>query len=121
MTKKRKSDGRCAIPGCPNKHSQGAFVGDFCAPCYNYLVGTSPGSPRNPSQAWKNEQVKTNFRFISSMRDKNYVGHEGARERLLVEAIHHVLGATVDLSLMKSLSKELLIRCVSRSTNRAVN
>lgn len=99
--KKSVKPRQCSIPGCPNKTDQGEFVGDFCAPCYDYVVGKSTGGPRNPSQAWKNEMVKANFRFISSMRSKGYDGHERDRERLAAEIFYHVFGLKIDMQLMK--------------------
>jgi len=73
----------CEIPGCPNTSDLGKFVGNFCAPCYNYIVGKSTGSDFNPSQAWKNEKVKANFRVISAVFCGDYVGHEIARRIIL--------------------------------------
>ena len=57
----------CAVPGCQNKSCQGSFVGDFCAPCHDYVVGKSCGSGENLSQAYRNELVKNNLRLISSV------------------------------------------------------
>jgi hypothetical protein len=89
---------KCLIPGCANQSGEGGFVGDFCSPCYNYVVGKNAGGPHNPSQAWKNEMVKSNFRFISSMRDKFYVGHEGDRKRLIVEVWRLLARVDVDVA-----------------------
>ena len=47
---------------------EGCFAGQFCSPCYDYIVGKSVGSRRNPSQAYQNELVKANFRVLSRMR-----------------------------------------------------
>lgn len=58
----------CVIPGCGNRTDEGCFVGDFCAPCHNYIVGKSCGSERNPSQAYRNELVKANFRVLSNIK-----------------------------------------------------
>jgi hypothetical protein len=59
---------RCEIPGCKNHTDEGCFVGQFCSPCHNYVVGKSAGSSMNPSQAYQNELVKANFRALSSVR-----------------------------------------------------
>jgi len=45
----------CAIPGCPNRTDQGDFRGDFCAPCFRYIVtGEGRGAiPLRPtSTSW---------------------------------------------------------------------
>lgn len=56
---------KCAIPGCSNTSCQGLFVGLFCAPCHNYIIGKSCGSEMNPSQAYRNELVKHKFRAFA--------------------------------------------------------
>lgn len=58
---------RCEIPGCKNHTDEGCFVGQFCSPCYNYIVGKSVGSEWNWSQAYHNELVKANFRTLAGM------------------------------------------------------
>ncbi len=86
----------CEIPGCPNTSDLGKFVGNFCAPCYDYIVGKSTGSDFNPSQAWKNEKVKANFRFISAVFCGDYVGHEIDRRIILGSRIRQGIIGTDD-------------------------
>jgi hypothetical protein len=64
---------KCAIPGCPNTSCQGIFVGKFCAPCHNYITGKSCGSATNPSQAYRNELTKANFRVLAGMKPRDGV------------------------------------------------
>ena len=42
---------RCAVPGCLNHSDQGVFRGDFCAPCYDYVVKNEG----RHSQAYRND------------------------------------------------------------------
>jgi len=58
---------RCVVPGCTNRTDEGGFRGEFCSPCFNYIV-RGGGSSRNPSQAYRNELVKANLRELSAMR-----------------------------------------------------
>ena len=37
-TKRLLKDGKCIIEGCTNKESQGTFIGNLCAPCYEFIV-----------------------------------------------------------------------------------
>lgn len=32
------NDKKCIVFGCSNKQNQGKFVGDICAPCYEYIT-----------------------------------------------------------------------------------
>jgi hypothetical protein len=57
----------CAVPGCSNRTDQGYFRGEFCMPCFSYIV-RGGGSRLNPSQAYQNELVKSNLRALSAMR-----------------------------------------------------
>ena len=61
---------RCMIPGCQNYTDQGIFRGDFCAPCYNYIV-TGRGTT---SQAYRNELVKANLRALAALTAKKSPG-----------------------------------------------
>jgi hypothetical protein len=41
---------RCIVKDCTNRQTQGAFVGDLCAPCHDYLRGNDKAT----SQAYRN-------------------------------------------------------------------
>lgn len=62
--KRLKHSSGCLIPGCRNRTDQGEFKRDLCMPCHNYIVeGTG-----THSQAYRNELVKANFRFLAAMK-----------------------------------------------------
>ena len=60
---------RCAVPGCLNHSDQGVFRGDFCAPCYDYVVKNEG----RHSQAYRNELVKERLRTVSSVKIQSQV------------------------------------------------
>jgi hypothetical protein len=62
--KRLKHSTECLIPGCKNRTDQGEFEGDLCRPCHNYVV---KGAGVH-SQAYRNELVKANFRFLAAMK-----------------------------------------------------
>jgi hypothetical protein len=43
----------CIVYRCQNREDQGLFIGDLCAPCYEY-VNNRPIPDRQYSQAWRN-------------------------------------------------------------------
>ena len=34
----RTEDKKCIVHGCPNRKSEGNFVGDLCAPCHQFIT-----------------------------------------------------------------------------------
>ena len=44
---------QCIVYRCQNREDQGRFIGDLCAPCYDY-INNRPIPDRQYSQAWRN-------------------------------------------------------------------
>jgi len=53
---------KCAVEGCANYTDQGLFVGDFCAPCHDFVVGDGG----KYSQAYRNS-LKSIFADLSGL------------------------------------------------------
>lgn len=65
---------KCIVEGCTNRHGEGRFVGDICAPCYAMITT----GKRGPSFAWfAKPWVSLTDKEIDTW---NIVGHESLRE-----------------------------------------
>lgn len=73
---------KCLVHGCENIGSDGRFIRDMCAPCYEYITKAPIGKIQH-SQAWRNAmetarlyEMAKHERIVSAIREIETLCHK---------------------------------------------